>query len=98
MIERLDRILTHPVTVVTAAVGTLASLVQVPVLSALVGVIWAKAGTIFAVVSVSISQLGPQIGIEPSTQQAVLLVAGALYIGRLLDKLWDAVEVRLRNR
>lgn len=89
--DTIDRIVTHPFTIVSVALGMVGSLFQIPILSALVATIWAKAGVVFGVASVVVSQ-----GWLPAeTGQAFLAVAAVLFLGRMLDKLWDGLQKRL---
>ena len=93
LLETLDRALMHPLTVVSVLVGMLGSVVQIPFVSALVWTAWHQAGTLFAAVSV----LSTQGWLPPGTGQAAMLVAGALFLGRMGTKLWDGVERRLKE-
>lgn len=93
LVDALDRAITHPLTVVSTVVGLLASIVHVPVVSALVWTAWNQAGTLFAAVSVVVTQGF----LPPETGQAAMLVAGALFLGRMLDKLWDGLNERLEK-
>jgi hypothetical protein len=91
LLKKLDRALMHPVTVVSVLLGAVGSLVNIPIVSAIVWTAWAKAGTVFAAVSVLVSQGW----IPEGTGQAAMLVAGSLFLGRLGTKLWDGIERRL---
>lgn len=91
LMETVDRMLTHPVTVISTVLGILGSLFNIPVLSAVVATVWAKAGVVFGVASVTASQ-----GWLPETTgQVFLALAAVLFLGRMLDKLWDGMKRRL---
>ncbi len=89
--DTIDRIVTHPLTVVSVILGLLGSLFQIPVISAVVATVWAQAGVVFGVASVTVSQGW----LPPATGQAFLAVSGVLFLGRMLDKLWDGVQRRM---
>ena len=93
IIERIDNFITHPLTVVSTLLGLLGSMFQIPVLSALIWTLWAKAGVVFGAVSVStsIGWLGPEIG------PIAMTLAGALFLGRMLDRLWDSYRSRVNE-
>ncbi|MHB9286784.1 hypothetical protein ACKVMT_07060 [Halobacteriales archaeon Cl-PHB] len=91
LIKKLDRLVMHPLTVASVLLGTLGSVLQIPLLSALVSTIWHQAGTAFAVVSVSASQGWLPAG----TSRAAVAIVGVLFLGRMLDKLYDGVQRRL---
>jgi hypothetical protein len=93
IVETLDQAITHPVTVVSVVVGTVGSLLPIPIVSALISTAWHQAGTLFAGVSV----LATQGWLPAGTGQAAMLVAGALFLGRNLDKLWDGLQRRLKE-
>jgi len=91
VLKRLDDLVMHPVTVVSVLIGSVASIVQVPFVSALVATVWNQAGTVFAMASLSANQGW----LPPGTGQAAVLIAGGLFLGRMLDKLLDGIERRL---
>ena len=93
IVKKLDRALMHPLTVLSVLLGMLGSVFHIPVVSAILATAWHQAGTLFAAVSVVVTQGW----IPAGTGQAVMIVTGALFLGRLLDKLWDGLERRLEK-
>jgi len=91
LLETIDRIVMHPLTILSVLVGSAASIVQIPFVSAVVATLWNQAGTVFAMASLSASQGWLPAG----TGQAAVLVAGCLFLGRMLDKLTDGIQRRL---
>lgn len=92
-LDRFDRALTHPVTIVSVLIGAAGSFLNIPFISALLATLWAQAGTVFA----GVSLLATQGWLPAGTGEAAVLVAGALFLGRITDKIWDGLERRLKQ-
>ena len=91
--ETIDNVITHPLTVVSTILGLVGSIFHVPFLSALIGTIWAKAGIVFGFVSVSTT-----IGWLPAgTGQIAMTIAGAMFLGRMLERLWNSYQSRVNE-
>lgn len=91
--ETIDRVVTHPLTAISILVGALGTVLPIPVLSALLEVVWAQAGTVFAAVSLTATQ-----GWLPSgTAEVVVFLAAALWFGRMLYKLYRGLDRRVSS-
>lgn len=90
--------LAHPVTLVMGSFASIVHFAQIPMLDAVGAVVWNNAGMIFTAVSIGGSQFAAQFGwVSSATVNALMLVAGALFLAKILDELWDKLQRRLKQ-
>lgn len=88
--------LTHPVTTVLGAALSIGAIAKVPVLSAAVATLWSNAGLLFSIVSIGGTQLNARFGfIPPVVVNALILVAGVLFLAKSADTLYDKFQGRI---
>jgi hypothetical protein len=84
----------HPVTVLVGVFSGLATVWEPA--TALAVVLWSQIGTIFSALSISAATLAPELPQLPEgSLQMAAMIAGALYVAKLLDKTADAYFDRL---
>lgn len=92
----LDDVVWHPVTALTAALGTVSSVADVGVIDALWATIWSQTGMLFTTFSIAGWSLAPQVSFLPAGLLSQLaIVAGVLYLVKLADRFWDSFQSRL---
>ena len=93
VIDTIDRIITHPLTVVSSGLGLVGSFFQVPFLSAAIETAWAQSSLLFGATSLSASQ-----GWLPAGwASAAVAITAVLFMGRMIQKLWSGYQARLND-
>jgi hypothetical protein len=92
----LREVVQHPATIASAVVATIGGLLNLPVLSAFAAVAWAKAGTLFTVLSIGGFTVAPRVEFLPEGPLTVLALGGAgLYVLKLLYGVFQNLDTRL---
>jgi len=83
----IREIIAHPASKATALVGVLGGVLNLPLIGALWGGLWAQLGTVFTVTSLFGFTVAPEIAFIPTqgARVAALIAAGLYGLKKLLD-------------
>ncbi|GAB3321415.1 hypothetical protein [Haloplanus salinarum] len=92
----LRGVIAHPLTVASSLVAVLGGFLNLPLFNALAAVAWAKAGSLFTVLSIGGFTLGPRVDFIPSAPlEIAAVVGGVLYGTKLLYGVYQNLDTRL---
>lgn len=92
----LREAIAHPATLASALVAAIGGLLNIPVLDALLAVVWAKAGSLFTVLSIGGFTLAPRVDVIPEgALSSLAIAAGGLYGAKVLYGVYQNFEERL---
>lgn len=94
----LKKYLTHPATLVASGLSLIGIAVKPVIIHAILAVVWQQAGTIFTFASVAAFTLVPRIpglAVLKPAAYGVAMVAGAVYLTKLGDKIYDEFQERI---
>jgi predicted metal-binding membrane protein len=98
MSKKLKRALTHPVSVLTGALTGFGFLIDPNIVIGVITALWASAGTLFTATSVAAFSVVPNVPslspIGPIATTAAL-VAGGLYVTKLLNRVYNRIQERV---
>ena len=92
----LRGVVSHPATVASTVVAFVGGFLNLPVFGAFATVAWAKAGSLFTVLSIGGFTLAPRVPFLPETELTILaLVGAALYGAKLLYGVYQNLDREL---
>jgi len=98
MISKFEDIVTHPVTVVSAALTSVSHLFAVPFLDAMLAVVYANLSTLFTASSVGAFTIVPRLPVPAwigETAQVTAILLGLGYAGKLVYGVAKDAQERL---
>jgi hypothetical protein len=92
----LREVIAHPATLASTVVAFIGGILNIPILEALIAVLWAKAGSLFTVLSIGGFTLGPRVPMIPEGPLTTLaIIAGVLYGVKVLYGVVQNFEERV---
>jgi hypothetical protein len=92
----LREAIAHPAALASALVAAIGGFLNIPVIEALLAVLWTQAGSLFTVLSIGGFTLAPRIDAIPEgTLSSIAIAAAGLYGLKLLYGVYQNFEERL---
>lgn len=92
----VTEILKNPFTIAIGAATALGHFLGIGPITAVVSVLWMNISTLFTALSIAGLTLGPELAWIPEAElTALALIAGGLYVLKLLDRVFDQIQAKL---